>query len=237
MINHVRVSKNAVQAETLVLSDDRGRTITLVGVMHVADPESWRKLNEFIATMHAQGHEIHYELVNGELRNADAASRALGRMKKAMGTLMAKDRAAGLVYQIEGLVLPPDARNTDMDVEQFKTAFAKVAWYVPLQLMLSRLFFRVIPAKVHRELLAALLVSADFGNTDPGGMDDAIILGERNRIASEAALKTDAPVIAIWGAAHLEGIVQNLTEAGYSVIHRQWRTVFEFTPRFIFSGA
>ncbi len=229
MSTSVRTTNGLVETESLTLQHRlTGHTVELIGVLHVADPSFWRLINSHMRKRTAEGYVIHYELINGTSFTKDRGGKMMLHMTAAMKTLVAKAKEAGLMYQTEGISYPEGAVNTDMSKDEVRQAFAKVPSWFPLQMRLARTLFGLFPAADFKRILGEMLAKSGSASLASGGVNSALILDARNAIASQYALTSTRPVVAIWGAAHLAGISANLQAAGYRVISRDWLPVYSY---------
>lgn len=226
----VRTRHGLVETQSLVLKHPAtGHAVELIGVLHVADKAFWSYLNKLMRRRVREGYIVHYELITGSEAEVsqDRAGKMMRRFGKTMQVIVSKARAAGLTYQLDAIRYPVGSVNTDMTKQQLRHAFASVPWTMPAKLWVADHVLQAVPVAMFKEVLATTL-AASKTSLGSGGINDAIILDERNLIASRAALASRQPVIAIWGAAHLPGIAANLKKAGYHVVSQRWVPVYAY---------
>jgi hypothetical protein len=229
----LRLSGNHVRTAVWTLGHPAtGRTVTLVGTMHIGDASYFRALSGLLGDMAAAGAEIHVEGI--ARHDGDCLSEwEEDRLAEADGwddaeTTGAVVKLLRLESQGAQLDLPPGTRNIDLSHaellrrvgwENYRRLFAaqpeapSAAGFGPVVRAAIRFQFR------HSRLLETL------GSLRPRTRRvSRVVIGERNRRAFEGATEalTRGDVVLVWGTDHLPGLAKLFAAAGYRRRREAW---------------
>jgi hypothetical protein len=208
-----------------------GRTVTLVGTIHLGSQKYYDRIGILVADLQAGGAQVHAEGVASPPKHTpmtEEEAAALAKMRLSpMYTWLAEE--LGLVVQR----IPGDRSrwvNTDMNALEFlralpdRESFLKT--FDQFDEMVAELNGEKMPPLVGKIIRGAIRVMASRpgtaiirrrGRKNPNG---AVIDTARNAIALQAIYETTDDVVAIWGAAHLPGIGEGLANRGFRRIAR-----------------
>jgi hypothetical protein len=196
-----------------------GRTVTLIGVSHIADKDFWATTQALISDREAEGASVHYELIE---RDIEGPRQRTFDMKTLAPVL-------GMQFQFDGLNYKDSWTRTDMTASEFLAHATRRGPKAPTEEQLAEVL-RVIGGsdkrrRVTRWFMMRLLLAVRYlPLPGPMGVPLSIVLGVRNLIAAKAALEASGDVVAIWGAAHLPGIGKILRDHGFVRTAREWTT-------------
>lgn len=224
----IRATRNALQVpvETWVNGE---RVITLIGMSHVGDPRFYADTTRTLQDLEEDGAVVYAEGIryaNGTVPGT-----------RVLQTLVIHEIFGDLVHQI--IALPPKKhwRLVDLTVEElFAQADDPAALQKTIDPGLS-IEDRRSALTVGAMLRPALVpVLATLGSLNGGqiGVNRRVILDLRNERVMDAVLAEDHDAALVWGTAHLPGMGQILTTAGYELAARTWRPVM--APQRIIDG-
>ena len=226
----MRVRKRGLQVAQDTYRNKTGHTVTVQGVVHLAERFFWDYLAVELFTKETQGADIHYEFVSNDLEERPA----LSKLAKLTAKLL-----PDLVHQSEGVSLKDHWENTDLKMSEFLHLLGedRVKKLNDVAEQQAEVFAELEKAPVYpivqKFYKRFLVYTPYFGpfltkllkKTDPLPM--SIVVDTRNDIAVNAALESENDVFCFWGAAHLPGIGYGLKEAGYKRIKRTWQTAVQ----------
>lgn len=217
--------KSGLQAATDTYEKD-GRTVTLVGVSHVADKSFWATVQQLISAKEADGAAIHYERVLNDVEGPHLPTLDMKTIAPAIGMQF---QWSGINYKEDSWI------RTDMTWSEAVAHATRNEPTPPHPEQIKQVlnFIGGTPRRrrITRQiasLLITLLVKLPFSG--PQGIPRSIILDHRNEIAAKAALEATGDVVAVWGAAHLPGIGRILTGHGFTHTAREWHTAMKRDP-------
>jgi pheromone shutdown protein TraB len=224
--NHVRT------AVWTLVHPATGRTVILVGTMHIGDATYFRNLTELLAGLAAGGAEIHVEGI--ARRDGDCLSEwEEDRLAEAgtwddAETTGAAVNLLSLESQSVHLHLPDGTRNVDLShVELLR----RVGWddyrrlfASPPEAPATPGFGPVARTAIRFQLRHSRMIEALSSLRPRNRRVNRVVIGERNRRAFEGATEalTRGDVVLVWGADHLPGIARLFTAAGYRLGHEAW---------------
>lgn len=228
-VPHIRKTKAGIELATVRLENPKGdRSVTVIGVQHIATQASWDRDIAHLRELEAAGAKIFLEgvlPVEGELSAEDGER--VAALQGTMGTQKFLADVTGLTHQkaaftaagttwkpydIPMLELVRELKDSTirrlqkaakLDEEDLKAA-------PELALGLLRLL-PFIPTMLSR------ILSGDLTKN---------IIDRRNEYAVDGVLRTTTDHrVLYWGAAHLSGMVKLLRQQGYTVTSEEWRVV------------
>jgi hypothetical protein len=222
-----------------------GRSVTLIATMHSGTAEYFKKLNEIIAGLEANGALVCYEGIRPaaeeEWGRAADGERAARGLSVPVGGLQAVSRYLGWVEQSAGLKYSPSWRNVDM-TELELVRQAQPHNITEMSDSFGDLFAGLTPEQIGEiagsgEALLVRLLSLDYFDllrrlsvravsSDAHRNVGRVMVEERNRGAL-ARLPADADAVLLWGSGHLPGLAAGLKKAGYRQRGTAWVPVGE----------
>lgn len=248
MIRQTRVRRRVAQTPVVRYENRKtGRTVTLVAAVHSGTEAYFKKLNEIIAELEADGALVCYEGIRpaaeqewAEAADGERAARGVAEPMRDRG-LEALCRYLGWVDQRAGLKYSPSWRNVDMtdlelirqaqpnNVRESSDSFSDLfAGLTPEQLDLVTASL----AAVMERLLSLDYFDLVWRLSTRAVASDAhrnvarVMVEERNRGAL-ARLPTDADAVLLWGSGHLPGLAAGLKKAGYRQRNTTWVPIGE----------
>jgi hypothetical protein len=244
----MRVRRGVAQTPVVRFENRKtGRTVTLIATMHAGTNAYFKKLNDVIAGLEAEGALICYEGIRpaadkewAAAADGELAVRGLSRTVSSRG-LPALCRYLGWVEQGTGLKYSPSWRNVDMtdlelvrqaqprNISEHSDGFSNLfAGLTPEQFDVvmgsgSALVIRVQSLDRFRlvERWSLRTVSSDAYRHV-----HRVMVDDRNRGAL-AKLPLDADAVLLWGDGHLPGLAAGLKKAGYRHRSTTWVSVGE----------
>lgn len=199
------------------------QTVVLQGVCHVAGQDFWDKLNGYLMRAEKGGFDVHIEGVTSDMADPPKIFVDLDGLASLLG----------LQGQTTGLDYRPHWTRTDINLSELVAGMAPEV----LSKMVDATekmndFLASMDGHSQRRLIGSLIRGVmAFGLALPKagpfalGLKDPIILDRRNEVAALAAIEAEGDVVAVWGAAHLSGIGELLSDAGFRRADRQWTPV------------
>lgn len=215
---------------------DQDTIVTLVGMVHFAQPGYYREVQTVIAEREREGATVHFEGVSGAPEeDLEAASRStqtkVERLREILSNIYGWFDGTGLVAQTDELTYGEDWENhdvTDLELVQemgsltfrrFTTAIGLVTRLVGnaepearrrFALGTARSLAHELDPETAKKWLPRLLL---------GNIDD-VILHHRNGVALDAvdaqiAEDPASGLVLVWGAKHLEGLGNGLEDRGF----------------------
>lgn len=208
-----------------------GRTVTLVGTMHIGDPTYFRDLSGVLERLSATGAEIHVEGISRDdddrlsdwerdlLTEADSWADA--------ETAGAAVRLLSLESQSAELRLPPGTRNIDMSHAELLRC---VGWTNYRRLFATTAgppgpgFGSVARAAIRFQLRHGRGLEQLRSIRRRNRQVNRVVIGMRNRVAfaggREALTRRD--VVLVWGTDHLPGLARLFRAEGYRLDDEAW---------------
>jgi hypothetical protein len=227
----LRVSDGRVQTAVWVFRrPDTGRTVTLVGTMHIGDARYFGQLSELLDGLAGSGAEVHVE---GIAHRSDEGLTALERRRLAAAGRWADLETTGAAVaalQAEsqsGLRLPEGSRNIDLShVELLR----RIGWKE------YRRLFRPPTAGAPQLSGAAARAAIRFQLRHSRGLEllrrlsprqrrlDRVVISDRNAVAFAGAVGAlrERDVALVWGCDHLPGLARLFVGAGYRPAEQRW---------------
>jgi hypothetical protein len=229
----LRLSGNRVRTAVWTLVHPAtGRTVTLVGTMHIGDATYFRNLSELLAGLAAGGTEIHVEGIarrNGDCRNEWEEDRlAEADTWGDAETAGAAVRVLALESQGVHLHLPEGTRNIDLSHAEL---LRRIGWEgyrrlfaVQPETTAVSAFGPVVRGAIRFQLRHARRLEGLRSLRYRNRRVNRVVIGERNRRAfdgaTEALLRGD--VALVWGTDHLPGLARLFMAAGYRLGAEAW---------------
>lgn len=242
----LRVRRRMLQTPVVRFAHQKtGRTVTVVGVVHMAPASYYRRLHAILATHEAAGALIFYELISRaagtEWSAASHAERdawnttATGNQELSQAIC----RYLGWATQGEAMAYAASWRNVDMtDLELVRRAGAQALLdqREALEYMLGSrpdderdVLVGVLGAAMMR--LASLdryqLLWHLAGTAIPA--ISQVVVDDRNHRVL-ASLPSDRDSVVFWGSGHLPGLAAGLQQAGYQRQASAWLNAGELPP-------
>ena len=221
----IRKSEIGLETRTQSYTNRNGRTITTVGAMHAATPESWVELIDFLVLAESKGSVIHLEGVQpaNDSNISDFERKSIAAMTSLISLGQSLSELTGLQYQKEAFLQAPRWEKHDLSiidvvrgmddktlefisgisVEGINISPEKAIWGLR---NINRVRWIGFFVPTVRRLLASLI-------------DD------RNVFAVKQAIAENKDVVLFWGAAHLPGMHKLLRKAGFKPTKSSWRLV------------
>lgn len=219
-----------------------GSVITIVGMIHFAEEEYYRKIQQELDERDNAGQSIHYELIReGRATNLGViGKRKLSLVRAGATAVYGAFQELGLLSQKDSIDYRDQWENNDMSMEEY---LSKIKLASALKTCIGGKVFKkligVFPHNERVELLSSILEkfeetdikkrlaltgeiseSADVVNAYSGLYEDPLTLTARNVIALEGVDRTlsadpEADIVLMWGQAHILGQSEGLYERGY----------------------
>jgi uncharacterized protein YbaP (TraB family) len=223
-----------VPIETWV--NDDGNEVILSGAMHVAGADFFRKIRADIALYSQKGYEIHIEgirkPVEGEsMSDREIEIRALALEDGEQRIMMAD--ILGLDNQKNGLVdeyIKFGAKDSSFKEMAEAVDLEKYRKTKELTPRLKKLRSSTIRRKLFASLMLMALQHIEYVRSvvpvDSFHLPESFIIERRNQIAFDYVMNSSKTKhYVFWGAAHLEGLGELFTAAGYRKVSTDWQTV------------
>lgn len=245
-VREIRNTLRGLEARSDSWVHPDGRTVQVIGAMHLAPSKFYDKVTEEINKASASGSVIHLERTHSP-KDLDA----LSAHDREVYDLMQKDKA-DMIRVATAIGLVHQGQSMDDIYNKFgatDVTFEEMAPSVDLNKLrksqegesigdilssgspsLRRIGGTIILAILHimpimKELLGERLNEASF-------LDRSVILDYRNRYAIDQVLESDAPHhLLFWGAAHLNGMGTLLSEAGFKRTKSKWNLILPWSHR------
>lgn len=215
----IRTTRHALEVPVQNWSDG-GRVITLIAMAHLADPRFYADTAAIIAELEDDGCTVYAE------GTAYADGTTPGT--KLLQTLVLHDVFTDLVHQSIALPREEHWRNVDLTVEQMlekaedPQAMRRLLTAGPP--VVDRAATTTIAALLRPAIAPVLATSGKVVGT--GRLkNEAVLLHARNQHVMDAVLATGQHAVLVWGAAHLPGMGEILTGAGFGLRSTSWRPV------------
>jgi hypothetical protein len=235
----LRTRRGCLQTRIDTYRHNDGRTATVVGMIHVADPAFYDAVTDFVGERETGGAQVQYEGVGPpppDTAITDHERGLIERLRKALN-----HRAfAGLV----GLALQHDERlmiqdhwhNPDMNVVDFLRALPSPEKFISRQESVGRLLDGLndyerhsIGHVLHRHTryqgyAMRLMQTVDRVTGIGLGSARRVVTSLRDGVAADAIDAAPGSVVALWGAGHLPGIGERLSRRGWAYVGEEWLT-------------
>lgn len=220
----IRRRRGCLQAAVDTYADGN-RTITLVGMSHVADAEFFALTTERVVQLERAGAEVHYELIGPPGPHelvTDQQRDWIDRLRAGQNHAVVR-ALLGLDTQ-HSMHFPDHWHRTDLSIVEILDGLPDPEAFVARSERFTAAISDMEESKARWALWFVLGLMPYLGPiaalTSRG--EDDLVLRRRNQIAVAAALSTDHDVVAIWGAAHLTGIAAGLRAAGFRRVATEW---------------
>lgn len=216
------------------------RTVTLVGVSHLAEAGYYRAVLELIRALQAGGALVHHERVavaGAEERAActELERGALDVLDYTMSLVARIGHATGLMSQKDGVPAGEDWVNTDttevtlvrlLGPRRIVDALSDKRLPAVVDLLAGHRLGRAGLRWLMRNLGRLQRFSVLAGDGAVAGLDNRVVVDWRNAFAVTAALAAPAGshVVAVWGALHLPGIGDSLQDNDFVLGEVSWYT-------------
>lgn len=203
------------------------RTVTLIGMIHVADAAFFTTVADRVDRLEQGGAEVHFELItspNAHELVSEQVRDWIRRLRAAthhslLGALLGLDTQHKMTMKDHWLrtdITLVELLDDLPDPERFVSNVEKMCILLEgddpeMTRKAMWLIFGWMPYLAP----VAKLFAGSRG-------DDRVIVDRRNTLAIDAALSTDADVVAMWGAAHLPGIAAGIRRAGFRTVSSEW---------------
>lgn len=231
-----RTRRGSLQVAVDTWTDrDHGRAVQLVGMVHIGDQAFYDQVAQLVADREAAGTVVHYERIRSDLGDATEVERDLVQRLRAAQTHGLLADLMGAQFQLTAMAYQPHWVNTDVTALQVLRALPDPERFVARCERLAdvavdddaRRALRSTLSVLVRHLPAVTRWTAPMRWGRSARAEDAALVGMRNQVAVDAALSTDRSVVALWGAAHLDGIGAGLQRAGFALTDTMWLTAVE----------
>jgi hypothetical protein len=236
----LRLVDRCLQAPTVSYAHpDTGRSVTVVGTLHVGEQAYFNGLRGVIDGLSAAGMLVHSEgsrlLPCDEPDITDAEQQLLSDLRRCHELEQRRVAGLGWVGQVAGLGYPPHWQITDLN-----------------QLQIIR---RCGPDTIGRTV-ARMRKSLDWPDSDPRGVarfrfatavslhalarspkparrdTDAVLLHARTALALDRLDATNRDTVMVWGSGHVPGLDAGLRQRGFlATAEPQWHTAVELPSR------
>jgi len=211
-----------------------GRTVSLVGMMHVGDGRYFAELSGTLATFAAGGAEVHMEGIahrdEDRLTGWECARLAEARRWGDLETSGVAPTSLHLDSQGGRLQLPAGTRNVDLSHAEL---LRRIGWQAYRRLFATPPHDR--PPVGFRPLVRAAIL---FQLRHQHGIERAralsgrhrqvnqVVIDQRNAVAFAGAMEAlqRSDVVLVWGADHLPGLARRFERAGYRRQRDRWVT-------------
>ena len=209
---------------------DTGRTVTLVGTMHIGDARYFDQLSELLDGLAGRGAEIHVEGIAH--RSEDGLSVVERRRLAAAGAWADRETTGAAVAALQAesqnsLRLPEGSRNIDLSHAEL---LRRIGWKE------YRRLFRPPPAGAPQLSGAAAKAAIRFQLRHARGLEllrglslrqrrlNRVVIGGRNAVAFAGAADDlrERDVALVWGCDHLPGLARLFSGAGYRLMEQRW---------------
>ena len=228
----VRVAGHRVRTAVWTLVHPlTGRTVTLLGTMHIGDAGYFRQLSAVLAGLAAAGAEVHVEGI-GERDDDRPSEWERDRLAEA-GAWEDPEKAGAVVALLQlasqgELVIPKGARNVDMSHLEL---LRRVGWRhyrrlvapqpeSPVTAGLGPAVRAILRLQLRHQRFFEGLQSLRRSHRQV----NRVVIQERNRVAFAGAREalTRGDVVLVWGPDHLPGLARLFCDAGYRRHHEEW---------------
>lgn len=221
----IRKTSRGLETRTQSYTDSNGRTITTVGAMHAATPESWVALVDYLTAAEKSGATIHLEGVQPvpDVKLTEDEKRGISVVTTLISLGRSVSELTGLQYQKDALANAPKwaahdltlldvVRGMDIKIINFLSEIPldnlnispkKAVWSLR---NINNIRFIGFFIPMVRKVLASLI-------------------DNRNVFAINTAIAEKGDVVLFWGAAHLSGMHKLLLDAGFVPSKSDWRIV------------
>ena len=220
MTQHVRNAGGKNEIATVELTEPKsGKIITLIGVMHIGPLPYWVQINRVIKRVESRGDTIHYEMIQKNKQK----SKGLAGIKERLfisgaRRLNKSSERAGWLSQKKMIEYKDAWKNHDSDAA---TALEALTLRAAISVFVTSIIFAPVFTLVFRHAPDVMFTvfEDDNGENNAGS---ASVIDARNQVAVSAALEEPGNVALIWGAAHLEGMIELLEKQGYAETKIEW---------------
>ena len=229
----LRVDRRRVKTAVWTLAHPAtGRTVTLLGTMHIGDPAYFGQLSEVLAGLAEAGAEVHVEGISDGVAGP-MSDWERDRLAEADGWANAETSGAAVaLLQLESqggkLRLPAGTRNIDLTYVEL---LRRVGWDDYRRLLAPQPELRVAPGlgpvvrAAMRFQLRHSRSLARLASLRPWARRvSEVVMGARNEIAYAGGLDAleRGDVVLVWGTDHLPELAERFAAAGYRPRREQW---------------
>jgi hypothetical protein len=223
MTKHVRNAGGKNEIATVELTEPKsGKIITLIGVMHIGPLPYWVQINRVIKRVEARGDTIHYEMIHKNKNKSKGLARIKERLFiSGVKRLNKSSERAGWLGQKKMIEYKDSWKNHDSDAA---TALESLTLPAAFHVFATSLIFSPLTTFMFKHA-PDVMFSVFEDETDEDAQNhagSASVIDVRNQVAVSAALEEPGNVALIWGAAHLEGMIELLEEQGYKETKIEW---------------
>ncbi len=208
--------------------------VVLFGMMHIGKPEYYDEVQRCVDVLERSGYSVLYEMIKKSSEEelstlTKKEQKVLKSLRAQMETVNKVRQMLRLASQKEAMVIGPTWQNTDITMVEL---VRKLAQNTTIEKESHE--FEESNEPMYRYIfgLSILWIDSAFMHLlkkeSRDVLRDEIILGGRNEVAvTEIVRNSSKNVVALWGAAHLSGIVKTLVdEYEYEVVERKWIPAF-----------
>lgn len=222
---------------------DRKNRVSLVGMIHIAQPAYYESIQEFVDTRAAEGAFVHYERVKNmspavTQRLGPDLRRRIGLLKGLANSPYALFEGMNVVRQRDALVCREEWQNHDALVAGVacRLSFGRLAVFNAAVGVAKGVFSRLSDDQrlmvVKGSLEKILDSSPEYVASRAAGKVGRVILGYRNDIALNAfdgqqSTHPGSDVVLVWGAGHVPGLGAGLEARGYEKTGVQMMTAID----------
>jgi hypothetical protein len=229
----LRITKDRARTAVWTLTrSTTGRTVTLVGTMHIGDPTYYRKLSSLLAGLAEAGAEVHVEGISR--RDGECLSEWEEDRLAEAGTWDDAETAGAAVNllrlesQSANLQLPDGTRNIDLSHAEI---LRRVGWANYRRLFHSKPaprceagFGPAVRAVLRFELHHTRAIEGLQSLSHRHRRLNRVVIRERNGRAFAGATEalSRGDVVLVWGTDHLPGLARLFEGSGYRLRREEW---------------
>lgn len=226
---------NTLKTPIITLCHPRTDTkVVLFGMIHLGNKDYYQLVEARVKELEQYGYQVLYEMVK---KNSDEELSTLSKKERkvlrALYQISDGIKKCGailnLAHQKEAIAIGENWINTDMTIAEMAKSVARRHKFRHPKLPAHKGDEPIIRYFLGRALLSieTIRLMSAFKSEEKqleARILDEIILGQRNSVAvGEIVRFSNQNVTALWGAAHLPGIIDTLKkEHGYELVSREW---------------
>lgn len=231
----IRTRRGCLEARTDTYVSPENHKATIVGMVHVADADFYREVDQVVTALHELGATVQYESLRLPRPEDRMTTRERGFVQRFQANKTRSTLAAMLGLDLQHtkiLRVQPWWVNADISLLELLRALPNPEQFItrleslgiepddPQEQLESREIARFLIR--HLPLLTSILRPLDW--LRPGRRAERrVILDLRDRSAASAILAANRDVVAMWGASHLPGIGSILRNHGWTPSGTHWR--------------
>lgn len=242
MSQYLRRQGRVIQAPQLVYSHlATGRRVTLIGMVHVAEPRFYDEVKVVVANCEANGAVVHAEGSGKTLAEevltgiTEAEAEVIRELQR--GELLKAHRLPlfGWADQNMAMLPYPDSWQfidlSRLDVIRLTGTDVLMRTYRDLNNLMD--WAETDTKKPH---LCRLSIAMGFRKYASNSRrvqkkldlpEHRVLVDQRNKVAMAAVHGSAQDVVLVWGTKHLPGMEEDLREHGFVRVDEFWRTVFQ----------